>query len=81
MGSQHTLARKPAVVTSTRTKAFSLLDGQRRALARIAAGDPVAEVLHDLVRHVDVAARKQAEEALRNQTRRLETFQIHLHRP
>jgi PAS domain S-box-containing protein len=61
-------------VTSTRTKAFSLLEDQRRALTRIAAGDPVAEVLDDLVRHVDVTARKQAEEALGNQTRRLESF-------
>jgi ABC-type Mn2+/Zn2+ transport system ATPase subunit len=51
-----------------------MLDSQRHALARIAAGDAVVDVLDELVRQVDVAARKHAEDALRNQTRRLETF-------
>ncbi len=62
------------VVTSTRTKTSSLLDNQQRALARIAAGDPLVEVLDELMRHVEIAARKKAEEALHSQTSRLETF-------
>src|SRR5262245_64710167 len=61
-------------MTATRSKARVMLDSQRLALARIAAGDPVIDVLDELVRQVDVAARKHAEDALRTQTRRLETF-------
>jgi PAS domain S-box-containing protein len=61
-------------MTATKSKARLMLDSQRHALARIAAGDAVVDVLDELVRQVDVAARKHAEDALRNQTRRLETF-------
>ena len=51
-----------------------MLDSQRHALARIAAGEPLVDVLDELVRRVEVAAREQAEDALRKQTRRLETL-------
>jgi len=61
-------------MTVTRSKALVLLDSQRHALARIAAGDPLVDVLAELVQDVDVAAGRHAEDALRNQTRRLETF-------
>jgi PAS domain S-box-containing protein len=61
-------------MTATRSKALVMLDSQRHALARIAAGDPLVDVLAELVHQVDVTARKHAEDALRNQTRRLETF-------
>ena len=61
-------------MTATRSKSLVLLDSQRHALARIAAGDPLVDVLAELVQQVDVTARKHAEDALRNQTRRLETF-------
>jgi PAS domain S-box-containing protein len=61
-------------MTATGSKALLLLESQRQALARLAAGEPPADVLADLVQHVDVAARTHAEDALRIETRRLETF-------
>jgi PAS domain S-box-containing protein len=62
------------LVTSNRPKAFSLHDSRRQALDRIAAGAPFIDVLDELMRHVDLAVRKQTDEVERNQMRRLETF-------
>src|SRR6185295_17173277 len=72
-GPRH-LMHRTTPMTVTRSKALVLLDSQRHALARIAAGDPLVDVLAELVQDVDVAAGRHAEDALRNQTRRLETF-------
>ena len=44
------------VVTLIRTKTLLLLDSERQALARIAAGDPLAEVLDELVRAVEACS-------------------------
>ncbi len=61
-------------MTFTRTRPSSVLDSGRHALARIAAGDPVAEVLDELMCAVEDATRKEAKAALRNQIDRLEAF-------
>jgi PAS domain S-box-containing protein len=66
--------QRTTTMTAAGPKALLLLESQRQALARIAAGEPPAEVLADLVQHVEVAARTHAEDALRIETRRLETF-------
>jgi poly-gamma-glutamate capsule biosynthesis protein CapA/YwtB (metallophosphatase superfamily) len=52
----------------------SFLDQRRHALARIAAGDSIADVLDQLIYAVEDTANKQAEAALRGHIDRLKTF-------
>src|SRR5689334_24818428 len=61
------ITRKQGLVTL-------FLDQRRHALARIAAGDVIAEVLDELIYAVEDTANKQSEAAQRNHIDRLKTF-------
>jgi PAS domain S-box-containing protein len=58
----------------SRKKSSLFLESRRHALERISAGDPLGEVLDELICTVDNTAHGRAEAALRYQLGRLESF-------